>query len=175
MDLTRIKSTREKVTIIAPERYPNTPVLTVLSHEDGKRSTLKLNREAMTTLCVVEGKNRLIMFEQYDLSNTDTPNYQTVIGVVSEDKVQGPERQHKAFDIHLSTRCVKSAEIYNSLVELFKLDTKQQHDFTIIPTNIPGVFTLDLITNPNRSEELEVEVELNRGEGISITEAEYNN
>jgi hypothetical protein len=169
MDLSRIKSTKEKVIIVAPERYPDTAVLTVLAHVEGKMATLQLNRTALELLKVTEGNNRLVMFDQFDVSLTDEPFYVPVIGVVADEKVKG-EKAYKTYDIHLKTHCVKSQEIVKMICSLYKIDGITQQDFTIIPTAIDGVFTLDLIQVPNLSEEIEVEVNLNKGEEIEILE-----
>lgn len=169
MDFSRIKSTKEKVIITAPERYPDQAVMTVFAHTEGKRSTLKLNRSALEMMNINE-KSRLIMFDQFNTSATDEPFYMPVICITEDEKVQGPDKQHKSYDIHPNTHCVKSLEIYNMIQSVFNLDYSTQYDLSINPTAVEGAFTLSVITNPNLSEEIEVEVNLNKGEEVEVIE-----
>tara|TARA_R100000951_G_scaffold109218_2_gene106062 strand:- start:515 stop:1030 length:516 start_codon:yes stop_codon:yes gene_type:complete len=171
MDLNRVKSTKDKVIIVQKDKYPNTPVLTVLPHEDKKRGSLKVNRKAMQELGVTDDKKRLILFDDYNVSLTNEPEYRQVLGLVSEERVKGPTKQHKSFQIHMNTRLVKSKEIWKSIINQFDCDTTLEHEFKLVKLEgLDGVFTLEQMESKSE-ENIEVEVAFDKGETVEITEA----
>jgi hypothetical protein len=170
MDLSRVK-TKEKIIIKQEDRYPDMPVLTTVPYVKGKRHVIKLNRKAIDLLGVGDNENnRLIMFEQYNISTTDETEYDSVIGVVSESTVKA-DKQHKSYEIHLPTRCIKSKQIHNSICQLFEINELKQHDFQIkYIDGIVGAFTLSYIASKDENEDVIVEVDFNKGESIFIKE-----
>lgn len=168
MDLSRIKK-KEKITIIQPEKYPNDPVLTLVAHEEGKRHTIKLNRQAMSLLDVNDENSRLIMFDEYNIAPDDQVDdeYDSVIGVVSDVKVKA-HKQFKSFNIDQGTRRVKSKDIHNTICSLFELNEAEEHSIKIHPiSHLKGVFTLEYMKE-TVEETVEVEVDFNKGEEIVI-------
>jgi len=168
MDLSRVK-VKEKIIIIQEDKYPDIPVLTTVSYIKGKRHIIKLNRKAIDLLNVESDKNnRLIMFEQYNISTTDETEYDSVIGVVSESIVKA-DKQYKSYEIHLPTRCVKSKQIHNSICQLFEINELEQHEFQINNINgIVGAFTLSYMESSNKDKNIIVEVDFNKGENVII-------
>ena len=171
LDLSRVKR-KEKITIVQQDRYPNQAVITALAVVDKKRPTIKLNRRAMESLGVTETNNRLILFPEYNISQTNEAEYDTIIGVVSDAIVKTESKQHKTYQIHLNTRCVKSTNIHNAICELFDLSQSKTHDFEISPcAGVPGAFTLSYIEDSNEDDTVEVEVEFDKGAEVAIEEA----
>lgn len=170
MDLSRIKSTKEKITIIQQEKYADTPVLTLLAHSQDKRHSLSLNRKAFEVMGIDGENNQLVMFENYDTSLTETPDYNLVLGVTS-DAIIKADKQYKTSNIHLSTRTVKSKDIHTTLCTLFDLDSSIDNELVINQVEgLNGVYTLNVMSQSQKDEVVEVEVELNRGENITISE-----
>lgn len=170
MDLSRVKSTKEKLVIVAPERYPHTAVITLIPCTGKSIPTLKVNRKALELMGVSGKKNRLVMFDQFNVSLTETPEYRQVLGVMEDVKVTA-EKQHRTYQIHSGTKCVKSKEICNLIFYEWELKVGVSHDFEVIEVEgLPGVFYLEYIKVPNLNSNIEVEVELNKGENIDITE-----
>jgi hypothetical protein len=168
MDLSRVK-TKEKIIIKQEDKYPDIPVLTTVPYVKGKRHVIKLNRKAIDLLGVGNNENnRLIMFEQYNISTTDETEYDSVIGVVSESTVKA-DKQYKSYEIHLPTRCIKSKQIHNSICQLFEINELEQHEFQInYIDGITGAFTLSYIESSDKNDSIVVEVDFNKGENIII-------
>ncbi len=171
MDLSRVKSTKETITIIQKDKYPNTPVLELIPQTDNKRWTIKVNRNAFNTLGVNSDKKRLIMFNNYNVSLTDEPDYQTVVGLVADEWVQGPTKKYKSFQIHMNTRCVKSKDIYKDVIGSFNCDESIHNEFKLNKLEgLEGVYTLSHmpISEP---ESVKIEVAFDKGESVEIHEA----
>ena len=167
MDLSRVK-TKEKLIIKQEDKYPNMPVLTIIPYVKGKRHVIKLNRKAIDLLGVKDDNNRLIMFEQYNISTTDETEYDSVIGVVNESTVKA-DKQYKSYEIHLPTRCVKSKQIHNSICQLFEINELEQHEFQInYIDGITEAFTLSYIESSNEDDNIVVEIDFNKGENVII-------
>lgn len=171
LDLSRVKTkTKETITIVQNDPYPDTAVITTLPVVADKRPTLKLNRKAMEVLGVSDSANRLIMFPEYNISLSDVPEYESVLGVVADTNVKGPKKQHKSYQIHLNTRCVKSTEIHEAICELFEVSNTESNDFAINSVEgLPGAFALSHLEGPV-DDEVEVDVEFNKGEEVLIEE-----
>ena len=167
MDLSRVK-TKEKLIIKQEDKYPNMPVLTIIPYVKGKRHVIKLNRKAIDLLGFKDDNNRLIMFEQYNISTTDETEYDSVIGVVNESTVKA-DKQYKSYEIHLPTRCVKSKQIHNSICQLFEINELEQHEFQInYIDGITEAFTLSYIESSNEDDNIVVEIDFNKGENVII-------
>jgi len=170
LDLSRVKSTKETIVIVQQDKYPNDAVLTTLPVVGKKRPTIKLNRKAMEVLGVSDEANRLIMFPEYNISQTEDAEYDSVIGVVKDAIVKGPKKQHKSFQIHLATRFVKSTDIHNSICTLFELSNSDTNEFYIKNVEgLDGAYVLNHIEEV-AEDAAEVEVEFNKGEGIPIVQ-----
>jgi len=169
LDLTRVKS--ETITIVQQDKYPNEPVLTTLPVVDGKRPTIKLNRKAMEVLGVSDAANRLIMFPEYNISQTEDVEYDSVIGIVKDITVKGPKKQHKSYQIHTATRCVKSTDIHNTICNLFEVSNTESNEFNITGIDgLTGAYVLNHMPNVSTDDTIDVEVEFNKGETVDIVQ-----
>ena len=170
MDLSRVKSTKEKITIIQQEKYTDIPVLTLLAHSGDKRHSIALNRKAIEVMGIDGENNQMVMFENYDISLTDTPEYTSVIGITAETILKA-DKQYKSSNIHLSTRTLKSKDMHTALCTLNDLDSSIDNELIIHEVEgLSGVYTLSVMSSSLKDEEVSVEVELNRGENIEIGE-----
>jgi len=145
MNLNRVqtKKTEPKITVV--EKYPNNAVLTLNKINEGSRLSMALNRKAFKDMSITDESNRLICFEKYDTSvEGDGSNLELVIGIVSDEIVK-VDKQYRSFDVHLTTRTVKSKDIYNTIQSAFKVNGLEGNiEFYIEPVgeHLLGTFRL---------------------------------
>jgi len=145
MNLNRVQTKRTEPKITVVEKYPNNAVLTLNKEVEGSRLTLSLNRKAFKDMNINDDANRLICFEKYDTSiEGDGSNLELVIGIVADEIVK-IDKQYRSYDVHMSTRTVKSKDVHNTIQKYFNVNTSEENvEFYIEPVgeHLLGVFRL---------------------------------
>jgi hypothetical protein len=93
----------------SPEKYPNTPVITVTRNEENNEYLFNFNVKALSLFfdnLKDRNKKRIVIGRDFyiDASNPDSPRFPIVIGIVSDDDVK----------IHTSDGTIDSKYIYSS-------------------------------------------------------------
>lgn len=156
------------------EKHPNIPVITLLAKNKGENEKtikmLKFNINALTELGVgsigKEDYTRIVVFNNYLVSNPDEDNRFDLALFITNQKVIKANKNYKSYEIALGTRKCVSNEIYDALVERFNLDTTVDNYIQLIPTHARtgGAFSFKLI-----SEEVEKTIELfDKGEDVEV-------
>lgn len=181
MNLDLLKSKEKSNTKVqTSELHPNIPVITLLAETDNsdKRQTkmIKFNINALTTLNIGgigrEDYNRIIMFENYLVSDDDEADRYDIALFATDQKVIKADKNYKSYDIALGTRKCVSSEIYDMLAKRFNLDTTVNNYIEFIPTNerTGGAFTVRLLTN--NANETPVQL-FNKGEDVTVEMTQY--
>jgi hypothetical protein len=155
MNLNLLKSNNE-TKVQTNERHPHLPVLTLLAEDinlDKSKSTkmIKFNINALTTMNVGgigrESHNRIVAFKEYLVSTPEEQNRYDLVIFVTDQKMIKANKNYKTYEIAMGTRKCMTSEIYDMLIERFRLDSSVDNYIQLVPTHerTGGAFTFSLI------------------------------
>jgi len=176
MNLELLKQSEKKVK--TSEKFPSIPVMTIMSdstNENKEKSVkmIKFNVNSLNTLNVGgigrEDYNRIIVFEEYLISDENEPDRYDIAMFVTNEKQIKANKIFKSYEIALGTRKCMSSEIYDIIVDRFNLDTTKDNYFQLVetPERTGGAFSLKLII------ENETEILFDKGENVEVEMHQY--